>query len=238
MFNAEVNNGRSVYRSAKEAARVALLRQDADAFNRARVAVDNAATSLENIVVQKGINMFENGGDPRMLMTLESQASGTDTIIRPRSDGNYDIEVNGEVKKEGMSRSEVVSMFRRAASQRFTEGVNAAQVARKVAQAETRAKLAIELAKITTEKQWAVFLEQNKRNVTKTDTGFVFSDPTGLYNVTPRSPSKNELKLNPGKQTYYDVELVKPAAITRGGEESAGPGGLGLTIFNTVTGSK
>ena len=239
MFNAEVNNGRSVYRSAKEAARVALLRQDADAFNRARVAVDNAATSLENIVVQKGINMFENGGDPRMLMALESRASSTDTIIRPRSDGNYDIEVNGEVKKEGMSRSEVVSMFRRAASQRFTEGVNAAQVARRVAQAETKAKLAIELAKIKSKGEMDAYVERNKTTVTKTEAGsYVITDATGLYNVTPRDASDNELKLNPKKLTYFDVELVKPVAITRGGEESAGPGGLGLTIFNKVSGSK
>ena len=166
-------------------------------------------------------------------MALESQASGTDTIIRPRSDGKYDIEVNGQRKREGMSRSEVVSMFRKAASQRFTASINAAQVARNVARSEARAKFQTELAKIRTKGAWDVFQEQNKTTVTKTDTGFVFTDATGLYNVTPRDASDNELELNPNKEIYFDV-----TPITRGGEESAGPGGLGLTIFNKVSGSR
>jgi spore germination cell wall hydrolase CwlJ-like protein len=231
MFNEEFNNGQAVLRSAQYAARVALARYDDAAFQQARVAVDNAATSLENIAVQKGINMFENGGDPRMLMALESQASGTNTIIRPRSDGKYDIEVNGQRKKEGMSRSEVVSMFRRAASQRFTASVNAAQVARRTAAEDSRNKLITKLAEIGTQAQWDAWKKRNEGPDVKTDSasGITYlTSPAGVFAVTTRDPSENEAEL--GQTIGFDVSRVS------GGAFSAAPSGL--SIFNAVSGSK
>tara|TARA_Y100001963_G_C6656184_1_gene388166 strand:- start:188 stop:895 length:708 start_codon:yes stop_codon:yes gene_type:complete len=235
MFNEEVEKGKEALRSAQYAAQVALQNWDGEMFDKAVIASDNAATTLRNILVQKLINGFENGADGSRLAAMEAQASGKPTVIRPRSDGNFDIEVNGQIVREGLSRAEVVSMFRKAASQRFTAAVNSAEVARNVARAENRAKKDLELSKILTKGQWDIWLEEHKPNITKTDDGGVlFKDPTGIFKVTPRGPTENEKELNPDKETYFDVTPIR----TRGGEFSSAAPISGLTLYKQVTGSK
>jgi hypothetical protein len=62
----------------------------------------------------QGLNEFQLANDPRRLGAVWSQYAGVPVGIQPRSDGKYNIIVNGQRTKEGVSAADIADSARSA----------------------------------------------------------------------------------------------------------------------------
>lgn len=62
----------------------------------------------------QGLNEFQLANDPRRLGAVWSQYAGVPVGIQPRSDGKYNIIVNGQRTKEGVSAADIADAARSA----------------------------------------------------------------------------------------------------------------------------
>jgi len=80
--------------------------------------VDNGMTYLHGM---QGLQEFTLANDPRRLAAVWSQYAGVPIGIQPRSDGKFDILVNGKRTKEGVSASDVTNSARLAFDQTYRQ---------------------------------------------------------------------------------------------------------------------
>jgi len=73
--------------------------------------LDHGITYLQGA---QGVQEFELTGDTRRLAAVWSQYAGVPIGVQPRSDGNFDIVVNGKRAREGLSSADVVDRARSA----------------------------------------------------------------------------------------------------------------------------
>jgi len=71
--------------------------------------LDNGMTYLQGM---QGLQEFTLANDPRRLAAVWSQYAGVPIGIQPRTDGKFDIIVNGRKTKEGQSASEIADAAR------------------------------------------------------------------------------------------------------------------------------
>jgi soluble lytic murein transglycosylase-like protein len=80
--------------------------------------VDNGMTYLHGM---QGLQEFTVANDPRRLAAVWSQYAGLPIGIQPRSDGKFDILVNGKRTKEGVSASDISNSARLAFDQTYRQ---------------------------------------------------------------------------------------------------------------------
>jgi hypothetical protein len=85
--------------------------------------VDNSMTYLQGM---QGLQEFTLANDPRRLAAVWSQYAGVPVGIQPRTDGKFDIVVNGKRTKEGVSASEISDSARSAFDQTYRQQKGAA----------------------------------------------------------------------------------------------------------------
>jgi soluble lytic murein transglycosylase-like protein len=85
--------------------------------------LDNGMTYLQGM---QGLQEFTLANDPRRLAAVWSQYAGVPIGIQPRSDGKFDIIVNGRKTKEGQSASEIADAARSGFDQTYRQQKGAA----------------------------------------------------------------------------------------------------------------
>ena len=85
--------------------------------------LDNNMTYLHGM---QGVQEFSTANDPRRLAAVWSQYAGVPIGIQPRTDGKFNIIVNGKKTKEGVSPSEIVDTARSAFDQTYRQQKSAA----------------------------------------------------------------------------------------------------------------
>ena len=175
IYNKELRDGQFLHKQALRVAELAYLSGDSEAYFKAVQAADQAGHTIENIAINKAINSFEISSDPRMLMAIANTRNPEkQLVIRPRSDGNFDIEENGRIVKENQKRSEIVSLFRREASQAYNTAIKTAAVERESARQEKKWEAQIEAMK----QAWQTNRELAKERISKRYGKFIAS-PSG-----------------------------------------------------------
>ena len=113
----------------QEIARLATMYQRAGMgmqFMEARAKImelDNGMTYLQGM---QGLQEFTLANDPRRLQAVWSQYAGVPVGIQPRTDGKFDIVVNGRKTKEGISASDISDAARSAFDQTYRQQKSAA----------------------------------------------------------------------------------------------------------------
>lgn len=85
--------------------------------------IDNGMTYLQGM---QGLQEFTLANDPRRLAAVWSQYAGVPVGIQPRTDGKFDIVVNGKRTKEGVSASDIADSARSAFDQTYRQQKSAA----------------------------------------------------------------------------------------------------------------
>ena len=79
---------------------------------------EQSATYMQGM---QGIQEFSVANDPRRLAAVWSQYAGVPIGIQPRSDGKFDIIVNGKRTREGLDRSDVINRARLGFDQTYRQ---------------------------------------------------------------------------------------------------------------------
>lgn len=85
--------------------------------------LDNGMTYLQGM---QGLREFTLANDPRRLAAVWSQYAGVPVGIQPRTDGKFDIVVNGRKTKTGVSASDIADSARSAFDQTYRQQKSAA----------------------------------------------------------------------------------------------------------------
>jgi len=85
--------------------------------------IDNGMTYLQGM---QGLQEFSLANDPRRLAAVWSQYAGVPVGIQPRTDGKYDIVVNGRKTKTGVTASDIADSARSAFDQTYRQQKGAA----------------------------------------------------------------------------------------------------------------
>jgi 2-hydroxychromene-2-carboxylate isomerase len=80
--------------------------------------LDNNMTYLQGM---QGMQELTLANDPRRLGAVWSKYAGVPVAIQPRSDGRYNIMVNGKVTKEGVTSSDISDSARSAFDQTYRQ---------------------------------------------------------------------------------------------------------------------
>lgn len=88
--------------------------------------LDNGMTYLQGM---QGLQEFTLANDPRRLSAVWSQYAGVPVGIQMRTDGKFDITVNGKRTKEGVSASDIADAARSAFDATFRQQKSAASAA-------------------------------------------------------------------------------------------------------------
>ena len=95
-------------------------------FMEARAKLLEADNSMTYLQGMQGLQEFTLANDPRRLAAVWSQYAGVPVGIQPRTDGKFDIIVNGRKTKEGMSASMITDSARSAFDQTYRQQKSAA----------------------------------------------------------------------------------------------------------------
>jgi hypothetical protein len=174
--------------------------------------VDNNMVYLQGM---QGLQEFSLANDPRRLSAVWSQYAGVPVGIQPRSDGKFNIIVNGKRTKEGISAENVTSSARLAFDQTYRQQQAAAGAKfneeRFKAQLEIQKTQAAQLAQMIRE----IAVERVKGNNAqalewaKANYGWDIK-PTGEGNGTViiRAPGASPYVFNPSGRTV-EIDGVK-----------------------------
>ena len=104
-------------------------------------------TIVRTVAWNKATNLFETSRDGRMLAQMLQQHSGTPHRLIPRSDGKWDVEINGVVPpgQEGRTVKSLLSEVRRGLSLKTVADLNKAAVARHTAISDKALELQMKL---------------------------------------------------------------------------------------------
>ena len=100
--------------------------------------LDNGMTYLQGM---QGLQEFTLANDPRRLASVWSQYAGVPVGIQPRTDGKFDIVVNGRKTKTGVTASEISDSARSAFDQTYRQQKSAASAKYNEEQFKTQLKI-------------------------------------------------------------------------------------------------
>jgi hypothetical protein len=83
-------------------------------YQQLRTGIQEADKELYRLQGMQGIQELEVMNDPRRVAAVWGNASGLPITLQPRADGSYDLLVNGEVTREGLSKNQIADMARAA----------------------------------------------------------------------------------------------------------------------------
>jgi hypothetical protein len=141
--------------------------------------VDNNMTYLHGM---QGIQELSLANDPRRLAAVWSQYAGMPVGIQPRSDGAFNILVNGQKVKEGVSQSEIANTARLSFDAAFRQQQAAASAEANKESFKSRLKQ----------------LEENSKKIAETIRDI----------AVERVRGQNQLNLERLKQFKYDVKAT------------------------------
>jgi len=113
--NAITQDMRMAMQQREEMARLARLYRDAGMgaqYMEARAKVMEMDNGMMYLQGMQGIQEFSTVGDPRRLMAVWSQYFGSPVGVQPRSDGLFDLFVDGQRIMEGVSQTDVTDRAR------------------------------------------------------------------------------------------------------------------------------
>lgn len=175
--------------------------------------LDNGMTYLQGM---QGLQEFTLANDPRRLASVWSQYAGVPVGIQPRTDGKFDIVVNGRKTKTGVTASEISDSARSAfdqtyrqqkgaASAKYNEETFKAQLEIQKNNAQQLAQMIREIAVQRTQGNFQLAVEQLKQfrydvKPTGAGDGTVIITPPGsgvpfLYNPTNKTVSPDGVKI-------------------------------------------
>jgi hypothetical protein len=124
--------------------------------------LDNGMTYLQGM---QGLQEFTLANDPRRLAAVWSQYAGVPIGIQPRSDGKFDIIVNGRKTKEGQTAREVTDAARSGFDQTYRQQQSAALAKANEEQFKAQLEMQKENAKQQAEMIKNIYVEQAKGNI-------------------------------------------------------------------------
>ena len=124
--------------------------------------LDNGMTYLQGM---QGLQEFTLANDPRRLAAVWSQYAGVPIGIQPRTDGKFDIIVNGRKTKEGQSAKEVTDAARSGFDQTYRQQKGAATAKANEEQFKAQLEMQKENAKQQAEMIKNIYVEQAKGNI-------------------------------------------------------------------------
>jgi hypothetical protein len=179
--------------------------------------LDNGMTYLQGM---QGLQEFTLANDPRRLAAVWSQYAGVPIGIQPRTDGKFDIIVNGRKTKEGQTAREVTDAARlgfdgtyrqqqSAASAKVNEETFKAQLKMQEENAKQLAQMIREIAVERVKGNNAQALEWAKANF-----GWeIKSTGAGDGSVIIRAPGAAPAFFNPsGREQVIDGVKIAPNA--------------------------
>lgn len=123
--------------------------------------LDNGMTYLQGM---QGLQEFTLANDPRRLASVWSQYAGVPIGIQPRTDGKFDIIVNGRRTKEGMTASAITDSARSAFDQTYRQQKGAASAEANMEQFKAQMEIQKENAKQLSQMIREIAVERTRGN--------------------------------------------------------------------------
>jgi soluble lytic murein transglycosylase-like protein len=134
-------------------------------FMEARAKLLEADNSMTYLQGMQGLQEFTLANDPRRLAAVWSQYAGVPIGIQPRTDGKFDIIVNGRKTKEGMTALAITDSARSAFDQTYRQQQSAASSQANMDRFKTQLKVQEENAKQQAEMIKNIYVERAKGNI-------------------------------------------------------------------------
>jgi len=155
-----------VYRQSGNAAKFSEYQNRVFALDQQLLTARQGVTQQMNYLQgMQGIQEFSTANDPRRLAAVWSQYAGVPIGIQPRSDGRYDILVNGKRTKEGVSANDVVDSARSGFDAAYRAQKSAASSAYSVALTKAQLDIMVKRAEQEGAMIKEIFVEQAKGNI-------------------------------------------------------------------------
>jgi hypothetical protein len=212
----------------QELARMANLYQQAGMgieFMQIRSKITELDRSMYYLQGMQGIQELEIARDPRRLAVVWSEAAGMPVGVQPRTDGNYNLVMNGRVVREGVNTNQLADMarssFDKAYRQQKTEQASRLSEKMQESMLKIQEGNASELAKMIRETTVegikgnnALALEWAKANY-----GWDIKGPTADGLTIIRPPNSPPYAFNPsGRELVFDgVKVPANSAVLIGG---------------------
>lgn len=97
-----------------------------DEFRAARQAIQELDNSLYFLQGMQGVQELELANDPRRLSAVWSYYAGVPIQLQPQFDGTYNILVNGQITRRGVSRAEITRSARSSFDREYAQAQSAA----------------------------------------------------------------------------------------------------------------
>lgn len=111
-------------------------------YMQAAMQVRAADQQIVQLQGMQGISELTFANDPRRLSAIWSQYAGTPVQVVPRSDGKWDIRVNGQTTQQGKTTDEVVKVARSMVDQSYNAAMTKEQLEWQKAVLDSQTKLA------------------------------------------------------------------------------------------------
>lgn len=113
-------------------------------YMQAAMQVRAADQQIVNLQGMQGISELTFANDPRRLSAIWSQYAGTPVQVVPRSDGKWDIRVNGQTTQQGKTTDEVVKVARSMVDQSYNAAMTKEQLEWQKAVLDNQTKVQME----------------------------------------------------------------------------------------------
>jgi hypothetical protein len=123
--------------------------------------LDNGMTYLQGM---QGLQEFTLANDPRRLAAVWSQYAGVPIGIQPRTDGKFDIIVNGRKTKEGQTAREVTDAARSGFDQTYRQQKGTASAQANMEQFKAQLEIQKENAKQLSQMIREIAVERTRGN--------------------------------------------------------------------------
>jgi soluble lytic murein transglycosylase-like protein len=124
-------------------------------FMQVRAEILKADNNMFYLQGMQGLQELEMANDPRRLATVWSEATGVPVGVQPRTDGNYNVFVNGRMTREGISSAQLADSARSSFDSAFRQQKGAASAAFNEKMQESMLKIqegnALEMARMIRE---------------------------------------------------------------------------------------
>lgn len=98
-------------------------------FMQVRAEILKADNNMFYLQGMQGLQELEMANDPRRLATIWSEATGVPVGVQPRTDGKFNVFVNGRVTREGISSAQLADSARSSFDSAFRQQKGAASAA-------------------------------------------------------------------------------------------------------------
>lgn len=182
----------------------------------------NQLLGLDNNIMllhgMQGLQEFTLANDPRRLAWVWSQYAGVPVGVQPRTDGKFNIFVNGQKVKEALDSATVAEMARLAFDQTFRATQAAASAETNKLLTQSQLKIAEEIAKQQAQMVHDIYVERARGDIQRAlkmleQAGFdvkPLGDGSGALVVTPRDGRSLPFIFYPDgvKQKVGDQEVI------------------------------